>query len=277
MLMKYQLNKSKQNLKLTLVNTIESEVLVLGSGLIGLLMTYYLTKKNIRCVMVNDGFKHDLEDDFYDFDVELFKLSQFIHPDEHEEFFKKVMDTIYQFDAIIEEVGQDCDYERNPSVVYKSQLQDINKGYPIANGLLTYYSGITFNPRQLSESLKSYCITHGAVIINDAVVDTIDLDDEVEINTKGIRSKIKAKKLVMASELSDFLFTEDMLKSYLDYSECLIEDEIPYVGSLDYYPNIYFNLGNLKLLNGLMGANLISDLYIMDDFDTIQDIKFNCI
>jgi hypothetical protein len=267
-MLRYQLNQTK-SLKLSRLYTIEGDVLVLGNGLIGLLMTYYLTKKNIQCVMIEDGSTYQTAE-AYDFDIELYKLSQLIHPKEQEEFFKNVMDTIYEFDAIVEEIGQDCNYERNPTISYKKQS---TKGYPLANGLLTYHSGITFDPIRLCERLRSYCMTHGAHIIENACVDTIQLEKQVEIRTLDIQRKIKAKKLIMASSLCDFLVNDNSLY----YNEDGIELKLPYIGPLIHYPNIYFNVGNLNLFNGLMGASLISDMYIMDDFNAYQDIKFNCI
>lgn len=296
----------KQKYKMPLIPTsirqqVDTDVFVIGDGLIGTLTTYFFHQNNVPCVLLELPSTH--EETAVDLDIELTELSNNIDQTLTQDLFHSVLDSIYKLEAIMQVIEKDrCQYERNPQLHYLREEKDFMPGYTLESGMLVYQSGVKFNSRELKDQLIYRLMSDSVPILRESI-DSIELDGGVTVYTPTM--VIRAQKLVVTSQTAYQLFFPTSLDAHFDFdfetnypsiyrydpirffhmdpsiqnyfinfmdeSNSIIE---PLIGEDPLYPNVYFNVGNFHLLNGIIGSNFIRQLYLQSEISTIETIKF---
>lgn len=277
----------------------ETDVLIVGEGLIGTLTAYFFYTSHVPCILLDLPAKREATE--CQLDEELTQLSHAIDPAFAQDLFHSVIDSIYTLDRLMDLLEKEsCEYQRNPQLHYLRETKEGYAGYALEAGLLVYQSGVTFNPQAFKQQLLAYLKREGLEVI-DGEVETVSLSEKATLLTDD--SWIEAKKLVVASpsfyqrffpgagnsvseEGCDTYFvnygsvrifeTSSHLPHYnLDISEAFIERFEPLIGEHPFYPHVYFNVGHYHLLNGLIGSHLVQQLYLQKEMLLVSDIKFS--
>ena len=293
--------------KVTLLPTpirkqMDTEVIVIGEGLIGALSAYFFHTSHIPCILF-DLPAPSIDAPFY-LDEELTKLSLTVDRSLTHDLFHSVLDSIYTLDRLMTKLEKDrCQYERQPQLHYHRDHASHQEGYAIEQGLFIYQSGITFNPNDFKTELIDYLLEQSLSVYHEAI-DTIELDGGVTIYTSD--RIITARKLVVTSPLfynqffpildnhqredvSPSLLKSNPIRYFYDddslfpqqyvlrLSDDQVDTHLPLIGEDPLYPNVYFNVGHYHLLNGLIGSHVIQQLYLQSETDLADTIKFSTV
>lgn len=228
---------------------LDCQTLIVGSGLTGALLTYTLSEQLDNIIYLE--YDHNEIDDnveVYDLDIELKKLSQYVHPDDVDILFHFLLNAIYKLESITTILG-DCDYQRLPNLVYgKRPMMDYNRGYVVYPNLLTYYSGVTFNAKKLMQQIKNFCFNKRSVqVFSIKEIHALEIDHH-QLTLKTNAHIINAKQLILLRAQDGELFLSEL------------NQELPTLIQLAEYPHVFLNTGNYSLLNGLIFGNFLSKI-----------------
>jgi hypothetical protein len=256
------------------INYEHYDVLIIGSGLTGALITHEFLDKGIKCALVDIPTIIPLSS-HYQMDTELQQLSQLMDQPERNLFFKEVINAIGRLDVKVNQLGEDCDYRRNPKIIYTSD--DEVEGFELYPGLLTYNSGIHFNADQLVHLLKKDAISKTTPVYDHSNIREIEINQTDTVVTINENQKLHCNKVVISDEIvfSNFFNDELQISQNNSIIKCSSHCENPYIGENDEYPNVYFNVGNHSILNGLIVSHFLSDLYLNSVINNPNKTQYN--
>lgn len=201
-------------------NTINTDVLIIGGGIVGAIHAYIFNEKNINTIVINKDSNKDtlkLSLTNYEIDEDFKRISSLLKTEDISDNFKLLLEAVYKLDEIIKKLGNNCDYLRNPILYYKNEEDKYNyifsdeqinksdsynngnyiKNFTLYNGLLSYNFGIMVNLIKLKNELYKHCDDNNVKIIEDEEIKDIRLYNKnvyVSINNY----KIKCKKIIIA-------------------------------------------------------------------------------
>ena len=228
----YFINESSKQKQYNYLNeNIDCDVLIIGSGVTGALLSYYFTKENINTVLVDKSrighgstsittslLQYEL-DDIYDY------LSENIDKEKIKKSYELGIEALKELSNIIKDIGNNCLYEVKDTLLYTSKKEEIKNiqneynfrkefidviyldenqklyDFDIKAGVLSKNKGATLNP---------YLFTH--CLLKKSKNLRIYENTEV-INIKGnivytnYNYQIKAKKIIVATGYNIKLFT----------------------------------------------------------------------
>ena len=228
----YFINETNKQKQYNYLNeNIECEVVIIGSGVTGALLSYYFTKENIDTVLVDKSrighgstsittslLQYEL-DDIYD------KLNETISKEGIKKSYKLGIEALSELSNIIKDIGNNCLYEVKDTLLYTSKKEEIKfvedeydfrkefidvtyldenqklYNFDIKAGVLTKNMGATLNP---------YLFTH-SLLDNSKKLRVYENTEVLNINGNTVYTnynyQIKAKKIIIATGYDIRLFT----------------------------------------------------------------------
>lgn len=259
-------NKEKENYK-TLKKDIETDICIIGGGITGLSIAYYLNQYKIKNVILEKDeignrttggstakitSQHGL---FY----------KYLIDSEGEEFAKKYYEAnekaISNIEKIIKDENIECEFERASSYVFTQSIDDVQKikdeveavkkigGYarlveaheikvPLKiQTAIEFPNQAQFNPYKYVKSLAKICSQrHTDIYENSKVVDLEDIDSKYII-TLDNGNTVKAKYVVIATKYPIINFPGlYFLKMYQSTSNAIVVDP-----KTDLFDGMYIN------------------------------------
>lgn len=230
------------------------DILIIGGGLTGLLIAYYLKDKNLNTTLVeartigNGVTKNTTAKITYLQERIYTKISTLIGKSNAKVYLNSQLKAIKEYIKIIEKESIDCDFHKTPSYVFSNTKKEINKlkkeieflkreGIKIEEAPLPlntkYYTSYkvedtyTFNPLKFLKGIHNI-IKDKISIYEKTIVYNVKKKDNKYICNCG-KYKITAKKLVFASQYPYFLFPLMLpLKSYIEKSYIVVTKENEY-------------------------------------------------
>lgn len=224
---------------LDLNNDIECDVLIVGAGITGALVSYYMSKENLDIVVIDKNKVASGSTSAstlllqYEIDTDLNKLQKIVGTDNANEAFKACRDAIYEVGNIVKEYNLDCDYRIMPSIYVAKNIVDkqkIKKEYTTRKdcgfevemltkdelknkyavhdysiGMISKDGGI-INPYKFTKQLFKKLFNDNKVKIyeNTSALNINENDTDVLVTTN--RKNIKAKKVFFCTGYQSFTF-----------------------------------------------------------------------
>ena len=115
-----------------LTESIETDVCIIGGGVTGALTSYYLSKENINCVLLEKRRIAHLSTSVtisllqYELDDNLSDLIENIDLKDGIRAYQLGVIALNEIDKFIEEYGNNCDYKKRDTLLYTSKNDEIN-------------------------------------------------------------------------------------------------------------------------------------------------------
>lgn len=222
---------------------IETDVLIIGGGLTGLMTAYYLKNKNV-CIIekskLGEGVtKKTTAKITYFQGVVYTKISSLVGKSNAKLYLDSQIKAIKEYKKIIEKENIDCDFTHTPSYVFTNKKSEINKlekevkflkkaGINVESSLLpidtkhyTSYKvedAFTFNPLKFLNGIYNILTQNDIPIYENTKATNVKKENGKYI-VKCNDYEITAKKLVFACHYPYFIFPLALpLKSYIEKS-----------------------------------------------------------
>ncbi|WP_294406767.1 FAD-binding oxidoreductase [uncultured Clostridium sp.] len=222
-----------------LTEDLETEICIIGGGVTGALASYYLSKNNIKNVILEKKRVAHLSTSIttallqYELDDKLADLTEYTSSENVIKSYKLGLKALDEIEEFIDTYGNESDYKKRDTLLYTSKKDEI-KGIKIEydhrkeNGFdVQYidqtYSGFSFDvkagiisknggaeidpykfTRQLLKVSGSKCTE---IYENTEVIDLIHYDDHIDVITE-FGYKVRAKKVIVATGYNTSLFTD---------------------------------------------------------------------
>lgn len=215
-----------------LSENIECDALIIGGGVTGAIIAYYLTKEGINTVLVDKniiGYGSTRASTAilqYEVDTDLWGLSHMIGEKQAVECFKLSEKAVYDIRDIVNTLEDNCDFQLKECLYYTSNAShiaplkqefDIRKKYgfdvefldknsakdmfsfSLEAGVYSKSGGALINPYKFTNALIKEAVKNGLTIYENTEINKIKCqDDHVLLGTPNDFS-IKAKKVIMAA------------------------------------------------------------------------------
>jgi|SRR5690554_731748 len=278
---------------------INTDILIIGSNLCGLLSSYIFADKNIDIIIVESEKVIDIinkQSEYVQIENEHNQLLSLLNIYQTIDFFKMSLEGIYKLNSIVTQMTNDCEFRRKPSINFK--IDKINREKYLTFPFI-YKSGTTINTKKLIKELLNYLKRKNISIhYNLDIVDIEIIKNKVKVLLNN-GNRIECKKLLVCkrnfSELyfnlpkkhdinsnysiintrvykDIFIGVENSLE-YKYYISPIIKYHIntffsssnrhlPYIDIHDIYPQVYFNVSNRDILSSIIGAEILRNNYL---------------
>lgn len=221
-----------------LTKNISTDVLVIGGGATGALLSYYLSKNNIDCVLTEKSrIGHGSTSVTtallqYELDDNLSSLREYTSHDNVIKSYKLCIKALKDLNKIIDEHGNNCDYKKTDSLLFTNKaleekeifdefmyrkkanidvtyLDSSNNPFEfeLKAGILSKLGGAVVDPFKLTHELLKASEINGAHIYENTCINQINYsENEVEAITE-YDYRIKCKHIVCATGYDISLFT----------------------------------------------------------------------
>ena len=218
---------------------IETEIVIVGGGITGCLLAYYLSEKNIKCVLLEKeriGYGSTSISTAllqYELDSMVNKLEEVMKKDKIEKAYKLCLKALEDLDKIINKHGNKCEYIKSDILLYSAKKDDKKileyefefrksigldvdfidenqKIFPfeIQAGIISKFGGAKINPYLLSLHLLEIAKDKSMQVYENTKVNSIEyLEDEIIVKT-NYENEIKCKKVIVATGYDTDLFTD---------------------------------------------------------------------
>lgn len=228
-----------------LTEDIETEVIIIGGGVTGALVSYYFSKKGIPSIILEKGrIAHGSTSITtsllqYELDSNAQELLEYTTRDNIVKSYKLGLKALKEIDDFIKENGNECDYKKTDSLLYtakKLEIKEMQNEYDfrLEAGLPVKYIDATMNPFEFdlqagvigidgASVIDPYKFTHQLlnygtskglkVFENTEAVKIMYNNDGVEVETVyGYR--VKGKIIIVATGYNTKLFTNRNFGTY---------------------------------------------------------------
>lgn len=213
-----------------LTEDLKTEILILGGGVTGSIVAYYLSKLGVDTVVIEkERIGHGSTSITtallqYELDDNLRELEQYTSLEKGVESYKLGVKALDELEAFIKAYGNCCDYKKRDTLVYTSKKEEVgvlkeeyqlrkNNGlnvkwldhtnnpfsFDLKGGVYSIEGGAEINPYLYTHQLLEVAGHQGAKVYENTEAKVIHYGDEdVEIITQ-YGYKIKAKKIILAT------------------------------------------------------------------------------
>lgn len=215
-----------------LSNDIECDALIIGGGVTGAIIAYYLTKEGIDTVLVDKniiGYGSTRASTAilqYEVDTDLYGLSHMIGEEKAAKCFELSEKAVFDIRDIVNELDDDCDFMLKECFYYTSNSShisllkkefDLRKkhgfnvefidknnakdkfSFPIEAGIYSKSGGALIDPYKFTRALIKKSIKNGLKVYENTEINIIQSEsNHVYLKTPNDFS-IKAKKVIMAA------------------------------------------------------------------------------
>lgn len=229
---------------------LETDVLIIGGGIDGMLCAYYFSKNNIGCTLIDESrighrstsaatalLEYQLDDYFCD-------LTEFYSPDEAAAVYRLGLDALSDIEKIIDDIGNTCHYSEKDILVFTLKQKGVdaivnefefrkrfsfdvklvrayNNDYPFSlkAGLYAKKGGAEFNPYLFTARLAEVCSHRGARIYENTKAEKLEKIANGFTVTTQYGSRIRCKKVIAATGYDTTLFSKKKLcQKYISYT-----------------------------------------------------------
>ena len=231
------INKNKkQNPYLT--EDIETDICIIGGGVTGAITSYYLSKENIKCVLLEKRRIAHLSTSVttsllqYELDDNLSDLTEYMKKEDIIRAYKLGLIALNEIDKFINEYGNNCDYKKRDTLLYTAKNDEINAmkieydyrkkngfdveyldenknkfSFDLKAGILSKNGGAEIDPYKFTHELLNVSQNKGLKVYeNTEVIDLKYNNDYIEVITE-FGQVVKAKKVIVATGYNTKLFT----------------------------------------------------------------------
>ena len=221
-----------------LTEDIETDICVIGGGVTGAIVAYYLSKSNIPAVILEKKRIAHLSTSVttsllqYELDDNLSSLSDVTSIENGIKSYRLGLKALDEINTFIELYGNKCNYAKRDTLLYTSKPNEIKEikdeyelrknnnfdvsyvdnnnsdfSFDIKAGLISHNGGAEFDPFKFTHHLLEVSCNLGLrVFENTEVMDVKYNTDYVEVHTE-YGHKIKCKKIIVATGYNTKLFT----------------------------------------------------------------------
>lgn len=215
---------------------LETDIVIVGGGITGCILAYYLSKNNIKCVVLEKeriGYGSTSISTAllqYELDSMVNELEEYMDTKDIERAYKLCLKALEDLEDIISKHGNKCEYIKSDTLLYSSKKEDKKilkyefdfrksigldvdfidqdqKIFPfeIQAGIISKCGGARINPYLLSLQLLEIS---KIPIYENTKVDSLNyLQDEIIVTT-NYQNKVKCKKVIVATGYDTDLFTD---------------------------------------------------------------------
>lgn len=217
---------------------IDTEVIIVGGGVTGSILGYYLSKNNIDCVVLEKNIvgygSTSITTAFlqYELDSTVRDLEQYTEYSKVIQSYKLGIKALDEIDEFIKKCGNNCNYKKRDTLLYTARESDISEikeeyeirkenglnvryieekdnpfSFPLKAGLYSVNGGAELDPYKFTHELVKAGIENSLRIFENTEVVKINYEeDKVEAETK-YGFKVKGKIIVAATGFNTGLFT----------------------------------------------------------------------
>ena len=232
------INKNKKQYPY-LTESIETDVCIIGGGVTGAITSYYLSKENINCVLLEKRRIAHLSTSVttsllqYELDDNLSELIENIKFEDVIRAYQLGVIALNEVDKFIEQYGNKCDYKKRDTLLYTAKKDEVNAmkieynyrkennfdveyidennnkfSFDLKAGVLSKNGGREIDPYKFTHQLLDVSQSKGLKVYeNTEVIDLNYCNDYIEVITE-FGNTVKAKKVIVATGYNTKLFTD---------------------------------------------------------------------
>ena len=221
-----------------LTKNIDTDVCIIGGGITGAITSYYFSKENISCVLLEKRRIAHLSTSVttsllqYELDDNLSDLTEYIDLEDAIRAYNLGLIALDEIDKFIKEYGNNCDYKKRDTLLYTAQKDEINAikieydyrknnnfdveyinednnkiSFDLKAGILSKNGGAEIDPYKFTHELLNISQNNGLKVYeNTEVIDLKYYKDYIEVITE-FGNIVKAKKVIVATGYNTKLFT----------------------------------------------------------------------
>ncbi|CAH2212491.1 NAD(P)/FAD-dependent oxidoreductase [Tepidibacter aestuarii] len=221
-----------------LTEDVETDVVIVGGGVTGSICSYYMSKNNIKSVLIEKGrIAHGSTSITtsllqYELDENASELKEVIESKNIVRSYELGLCALKEIEKFVEEYGNKCDYIKRDTLLYTAKNLEKNSikeeykfrkengfnveyideldnpyGFDLKAGLLSKEGGAEIDPYKFTNHLLEVSIKKGALVYENTEAKKIEYLDKGVIIYTSYGYKVKAKKVIVATGYNTSLFT----------------------------------------------------------------------
>jgi len=213
-----------------LTENIETEIVIIGGGITGAIVSYYLTKENIPCVVIEQsraGLGSTCASTAllqYELDSLARDLEDYLPMEDILEAYHMGQEALQDIKEIIQTHGNDCGYEEKDTLIYtakKTQIGCLEEEYHIrkeagfevdfiteennpfsfelAAGVYAHKGGAQIDPYRFTHQLLEIGMKKGLRVYENTAVNKVIYSEDQVVLEVSYGYTVKAKKIILAT------------------------------------------------------------------------------
>lgn len=277
------------------------DVLIIGGNLTGLLSSYIFREKNTDVCLLEKNNIEDMINKQKEFDiVTQNQLMLLYNSFQAIDYFQLALEGIYKLANIINNLGNDCDFIRNPSINFMEK-----------ESLFVYKFGTSINAKKLMNELLNYHKNNEIPLYENSEIKEIEINKGRIIVALNNKQNFTCKKLLICDRAFSELYFDvpisiDVKEYYslfdtqlntnisIDGKENTVEykyyltpiigyhvnplltvenKEKPFIDIHNIYPDVYFNIANNDILLSIMGSIVLGNKFLEVEDNRLRVFK----
>src|SRR5699024_725565 len=222
-----------------LTKDIDTDVCIIGGGITGAITSYYFSRENINCVLLEKRRIAHLSTSIttsllqYELDDNLSDLKEYTNLEDVIRSYNLGLIALDEIDKFIKEYGNNCNYKKRDTLLYTAKKDEINAmkieydyrknnnfdveyineennkfSFDLKAGILSKNGGAEIDPYKFTHEMLKVSQNNGLrVYENTEVIDLKYHKEYIEVITE-FGNIVKAKKVIDATGYNTKLFTD---------------------------------------------------------------------
>lgn len=222
-----------------LTKDIDTDVCIIGGGITGAITSYYFSRENINCVLLEKRRIAHLSTSVttsllqYELDDNLSDLKEYTNLEDVIRSYNLGLIALDEIDKFIKEYGNNCNYKKRDTLLYTAKKDEINAmkieydyrknnnfdveyineennkfSFDLKAGILSKNGGAEIDPYKFTHEMLKVSQNNGLrVYENTEVIDLKYHKEYIEVITE-FGNIVKAKKVIVATGYNTKLFTD---------------------------------------------------------------------
>ena len=222
-----------------LTKDIDTDVCIIGGGITGAITSYYFSRENINCVLLEKRRIAHLSTSIttsllqYELDDNLSDLKEYTNLEDVIRSYNLGLIALDEIDKFIKEYGNNCNYKKRDTLLYTAKKDEINAmkieydyrknnnfdveyineennkfSFDLKAGILSKNGGAEIDPYKFTHEMLKVSQNNGLrVYENTEVIDLKYHKEYIEAITE-FGNIVKAKKVIVATGYNTKLFTD---------------------------------------------------------------------
>lgn len=222
-----------------LTKDIDTDVCIIGGGITGAITSYYFSRENINCVLLEKRRIAHLSTSIttsllqYELDDNLSDLKKYTNLEDVIRSYNLGLIALDEIDKFIKEYGNNCNYKKRDTLLYTAKKDEINAmkieydyrknnnfdveyineennkfSFDLKAGILSKNGGAEIDPYKFTHEMLKVSQNNGLrVYENTEVIDLKYHKEYIEVITE-FGNIVKAKKVIVATGYNTKLFTD---------------------------------------------------------------------
>lgn len=222
-----------------LTKDIDTDVCIIGGGITGAITSYYFSRENINCVLLEKRRIAHLSTSVttsllqYELDDNLSDLKEYTNLEDVIRSYNLGLIALDEIDKFIKEYGNNCNYKKRDTLLYTAKKDEINAmkieydyrknnnfdveyineennkfSFDLKAGILSKNGGAEIDPYKFTHEMLKVSQNNGLRIYeNTEVIDLKYHKEYIEVITE-FGNIVKAKKVIVATGYNTKLFTD---------------------------------------------------------------------